>query len=38
MGEVDFNKIAAKWQKKWEDKKIFKVIYKPGRILNLIVR
>ncbi len=25
MEEVDFNKIAAKWQKKWEEKKIFKV-------------
>ena len=22
---VDFNKIAKKWQKKWEDKDIFKV-------------
>jgi len=25
MDEIDFNKIAAKWQKKWEKAKIFKV-------------
>ncbi len=28
---LDFNKIAAKWQKKWEDAKLFKAKESPGK-------
>ena len=27
---VDFQQIARKWQKRWEDKKVFKAVEKPG--------
>ena len=28
---VDFNKVQEKWQKKWEDSKIFKVTEKSAK-------